>query len=134
MDSAHALTFAMTKSRRRCRHERERQRYQLRIMYDWLYDAVLAILATHDPIGIAFHPYEYEPEVGSILPRLGDAASAGELTAIIHDEFARWFSPHMAGKAEGYRPIAEEIWEAYLLWASGWWPANWKLPPNRSIR
>lgn len=94
-------------------------------MYDWLYDAVLALLTEYDPIGIAFCSDEYEPELRTILPRLGDATSAKELAIILHEEFARWFFPELAGLPADYQPLAEEIWETYLLWASGWWPRNW---------
>jgi hypothetical protein len=66
----------MTQSQRADRRELERERYLLRPEYEWLYDVVLAILAEHDPIGIALStPPEYDPEVRTILPRLGGAAT-----------------------------------------------------------
>ena len=34
-------------------------------------------------------------------------------TAIVHDEFARWFAPDLAGKRSRYKAIAKEIWS---LW------------------
>jgi hypothetical protein len=107
----------MTKSKRTDRQERERERYQLILEFEWLYDAALTLLAEHDPIGIAYHPSEYDPEVRTILPRLGEAATAEDLTGILHEEFVRWFSPHIAGPPSRYRPIAADLWEAYLRWS-----------------
>lgn len=117
----------MTKSRRIYRRQHERKRYQFRITYDWLYDVVLELLAEYDPIGIALCVDEYEPEVSTILPRLGEAQTSKELAAIIHEEFERWFSPNMAGSSEDYLLLAKDIWEAYLLWASGWWSDCWSV-------
>jgi len=107
----------MTKSLRTDRQQRERERYQLDLEFDWLYDAVLALLAEHDPIGIAFHPSEYDPEVRTILPRLGEAATVEDLTRILHEEFVRWFCPRTAGLPSRYWPIAEDLWEVYLRWS-----------------
>jgi hypothetical protein len=109
----------MTKSQRADRRQLEHERYLLRLEYEWLYDVMLAILAEHDPIGIAFHPTEYDPEVRTILPRLGEAATIADLTGIVHEEFVRWFSPGVAGPPVLYRPIAEQIWDAYLWWSDG---------------
>ncbi len=117
----------MTKSQRVFRRQRERQRYLVWLEFEWLYDSMLAILAEDDPIGIAFDPTEYEPEEGTILPRLGEAATVEELTGIIHEEFVRWFSPHIAGPRQRYRPIAQRIWEAYLWWGDG---RDWELEPQ----
>lgn len=48
------------------------ERQRLRSHYAELYEAALAILYLHDPLGINFEINfnEYEPEVGTILPRL----------------------------------------------------------------
>ncbi len=107
----------MTKSQRAWRRQRERERYQLLLEFEWLCHVVLTILAEHDPIGIAFHPTEYDPEVRTILPRLGEAATVEDLTGIVHEEFVRCFSPRTAGPPMRYQPIAEQIWEAYLWWS-----------------
>jgi hypothetical protein len=107
----------MTKSQRTDRQQRERERYLLYLEFEWLYDTALMLLAEHDPIGIAFHPSEYDPEVRTILPRLGEAATVEDLTRILYEEFVRWFSPHTAGPLSRYRPIAEDLWEAYLRWS-----------------
>jgi hypothetical protein len=113
----------MTKSKRAFRKQRERERYQMRLEFDWLYDAVLTLLARHDPIGIAWEPEEgcdeYEPEVLTQVPRLREAASVDELTAIVREESDRWFGAVPAGHAASYRRLAEDIRALYIRWSRG---------------
>lgn len=120
----------MTKSKRTDRQQREWK--QLALEFEWLYDAALGFLAEHDPIGIVFHPAEYTAEhdpidiafhpaeytavLRTILPRLDEAATVEDLTRMLHEEFVRWFSPRIAGPPSRYRPIAEDLWAAYLRW------------------
>ncbi|MGI8588481.1 MAG: hypothetical protein ACR2M0_12475 [Chloroflexia bacterium] len=73
---------------------------RLRERFGPLFDEALAILDRYDPIGIALFPGEYEPEVGTILPRLNEAHSAIELRHIIHEEFMRWFNTSDAALEE----------------------------------
>jgi hypothetical protein len=56
-------------------------RTRLKERYHLLYDEILDIVFRHDPIGINFETNadEYEPEVGTILPRLKEAASPNDL-------------------------------------------------------
>lgn len=81
--------------------------------YRWLHDEVVSILYRHDPVGIGIIvdglPNEYEPEAGSILPLLRVGATVAELSAILREEFVRWFDEDLAGPVETYQPIAEEI-------------------------
>jgi hypothetical protein len=56
---------------------------------------------------------EYEPEVDTILPRLGEAHDAKDARRIIHQEFVRWFASDLTGPEEAYSRIANEIWAAY---------------------
>jgi len=55
--------------------ENQLERQALRRHYPVLFDEVSSILFRHDPIGINFETNtdEYEPEVGTILPRLKEA-------------------------------------------------------------
>ena len=48
------------------------ERRQLKAEYGALFDSITALLFRHDPIGINFEDNvdEYEPETGTILPRL----------------------------------------------------------------
>lgn len=91
------------------------ERQRLRHEYGELYDEVLEILFRNDPIGISFeiNSDEYEPEVGTILPRLKEACSSEDVQNIIHQEFVRWFDDYIAGPMEKYATIAQEVWNAY---------------------
>ena len=71
------------------------------------------VLTSHDPLGLAAigaPDDEYEPEAGTILPRLGTVSSEGEALDVVHEEFVRWFGPEMAGPKEDYAGIASEVW------------------------
>ena len=91
------------------------ERKRLKSEYGRLYDAVSDILFRDDPIGINFETNtdEYEPEVGTILPRLKACHSVEDVQTVVHEEFVKWFYSDTAGPAERYRKVAEEIWE---LW------------------
>ena len=94
----------------------QEQRRLLRQHYTALYDDVSSILFRHDPMGINFETNrdEYEPEVGTILPRLKEANSDEDLTCIIHEEFIRWFNgDNLVGEPARYKLIAGDIWRAY---------------------
>ena len=85
-------------------------RQDLKARYGSLYEKILGIITKHDPIGIADIPDEYEPEVDTILPRIREAHSKSEVRRIVHEEFANWFSPKVAGPEGRFDSIAAEIW------------------------
>ena len=91
----------------------QERKKQLQTAYGGLYDEVLHILHEHDPVGIGYLPDEYEPEVGTVLPRLKEAHSPAEMAAVVHEEFVRWFSAEIAGTQSGYEIIGLDIWAAY---------------------
>jgi hypothetical protein len=95
----------------RLREERKR----LSTTYKALFGEISAILFRHDPIGINFddNTDEYDAEAGTILGRLRPNASVEEVTAIVHDEFIRWFERETAGPSQKYSAIAAEILRAY---------------------
>jgi len=100
----------------RTREEILRERRQLKAEYGDVFDSVAALLFRHDPIGIAFeneNTNEYEPEAGTILPRLRGCASASDVLCVVHEEFCRWFGSETAGSAGRYAQIADETWQ---LW------------------
>lgn len=101
----------MTRTREEIREERR----LLRVEYGELYGSTAALLYRHDPVGINFeiNPDEYEPEVGTILPRLRGCRSSDEACRVVHEEFTSWFGTDTAGPPERYTQIASEIWE---LW------------------
>jgi len=103
----------MTKTREEILQERRR----LRAAFGELYDDVAELLFRHDPIGINFenNSDEYEPEVGTILPKLRTCQSASDVLQIVHEEFVRWFDPATAGPKERYVELSAEIWQ---LWQS----------------
>jgi hypothetical protein len=101
----------MTKTRDEILEERRR----LKAQYGALFDSMAALLYRHDPIGINFddNKDEYEPEAGTILPRLNSCHSVEDVLQVVHEEFARWFDRSTAGPPEHYEKIASEVWQ---LW------------------
>ena len=85
--------------------------------YRELGERLTETLARHDPIGLVdmgAPRSEYEPEVGTILPRLREASSAAEVSRIVHEEFVRWFDADIAGPETTYGAAGEEIWSLWL--------------------
>jgi hypothetical protein len=93
----------------------QEERVLLKAKYRRLFEAVSEILFRNDPIGINFESNtdEYEPEVGTILPRLRSCASASDVRTVIYQEFVRWFDPDIAGPEESYETIAQEVWSEW---------------------
>jgi hypothetical protein len=77
-----------------------------------LFDALSKLLFEADPIGINFETNtdEYEPEVGTIIPRLKQSQSVDDVRRIIHEEFCKWFDVETAGPIEAYGGIASKVW------------------------
>jgi hypothetical protein len=88
------------------------KRKAVRREYPALFDALSTLLFGADPIGINYETNtdEYEPEVGTIIPRLKQARSEVDVRRIIHEEFCKWFDVKMAGPIEAYGGIASEVW------------------------
>jgi hypothetical protein len=85
------------------------------VMHRRLYDRVMALLQSHDALGLAgARPEEYTPEVNTIMPRLAGAESEAAVLRIVHEEFVRWRTPAVAGGEERYAEIARDIWSAVL--------------------
>lgn len=95
------------------------ERRRLKAEYGKLFDSVSALIFKADPIGIAFdneNPDEYDPEAGTIIPRLKDCKSEEDVLRVVHEEFSRWFDAENAGLLEDYRKIAKDLWS---LWQAG---------------
>lgn len=90
------------------------ERRKLKAIYGDLFVTTAALLFRYDPIGINYdtNDDEYEPEVGTILPRLKGCQSESDVCRIVHEEFERWFGVD-AGTQERYKLIAKELWQ---LW------------------
>lgn len=103
----------MSTEHRQTPDEIRRERAALRAEYGELYDWLARALYEDDPIGINFGQGadEYEPEVGTILPRLAACSNAADVQAVMHEEFCRWFDPQLAGPLERYAAVATSLWE-----------------------
>src|SRR3979409_1777571 len=95
--------------------ERQSDREGVRRAYGALFAQVAAVLFAADPIGINFgsNTDEYDPEVGTILPRLHECHSTEDGQEVVHQEFVRWFDPTTAGSLTKYLDTAAQIWQ---LW------------------
>jgi len=91
------------------------QRRRLRKKYRDLFDEIAAILFRHDPVGVNFEDNvdEYEPEVGTVLPRLKECCSSSDVRRVLHQEFSRWFTPEVAGPEERYDSAANDVWHVW---------------------
>jgi hypothetical protein len=89
----------------------------LKQKYGVLFENVSVILFKADLQGINFvtNTDEYEPEVGTILPRLNEANTAIDVQQIVHEEFCKWFSLESAGSASNYEDVAEKIWAEWHM-------------------
>jgi len=92
-----------------------RERLVLKEKYGDLFTAVSEALFKADLQGINFETNtdEYEPEAGTIIPRLGQANGQQDVVAIVREEFCRWFGPEEAAARRNYEPVAKQIWEAW---------------------
>src|SRR6476620_8822027 len=96
----------------RVRQQRS-ERQRLKAAYQELFEQANHIIHQHDPIGIAFVAEdEYEPEVGSILPRLKEAHNADDVRRIVYEEFTHWFDTS-SGTEDRYQQLALDLWD---LW------------------
>lgn len=85
--------------------------------YEALVAAVKRAIDAADSIGLrrlGAPADEYEPEVGTIVPRVARANDIGEVREIVHEEFANWFGVGTVGPATAYEMPARAIWEAVL--------------------
>jgi hypothetical protein len=91
------------------------EREKLKKQYGLLFDAVAAVLFQYDLMGIGFgdNTDEYEPETGTILPRLAGAKSVDDVQTIVYEEFCRWFDADGAGAREKYGEVSVKTWEAW---------------------
>jgi hypothetical protein len=92
-----------------------RDRLALKLKYGVIFESVSAILFKADLVGINFESNtdEYEPEVGTILPKLSHAKSVHDVELIVHEEFCRWFGIEKSFSVSHYRDVAEQIWKQW---------------------
>lgn len=103
------------------REENTAKRQRLKAEYGRLFDETAALLFRHDPMRINFDTNldEYEPEVGTILPRLRGCCSANEACRVVHEEFVHWFEEDESRPREHYRAIAAEVWDLWTKFNAG---------------
>jgi hypothetical protein len=91
----------------------------LKLQFGALFDEVSAALFAADPVGInsGGNTDEYDPQAGTIIPRLREAHSADNVQVILFEEFFRWFGKESAGDIGRYEEVSEIIWEAWLRFA-----------------
>lgn len=95
-------------------HDRQRAKRELLDIQE----AVSEALCRLDPLALieAGAPSsEYDPEIGTIMPRLGEASTRDDLARIIHEEFVAWFGSELAGSEARYNVAANEVWSHWLL-------------------
>ena len=94
----------------------ESNKIELCRAYGELRSRVIQLINEADPIRLLQSGAprdEYEPEVGTILPRLKEATSGEDVTQIVHQEFERWFGPEEAGPLRRYAELGRRIWRSY---------------------
>lgn len=93
------------------------EQYPQSTRYHIFFARVSALFFRHDPVGINFgddNQDEYDPEAGSVIPRLISCQDVQDVERVLHEEFVRWFDADIAGPQERYTPIAAELWELWL--------------------
>jgi hypothetical protein len=85
----------------------------IRAEFGPLFEELSAILFRLDPMRVnaGFNTDEYDPEVGTILPRLKQCRSARDVQKAVYEEFEQWFG--IPGEPEKYRQPSQEIWAAW---------------------
>ena len=74
--------------------------------------AVSKAMFERDPIGINFidNTDEYDPEAGTVIPRLGACRSTEDIAQVLLEEFQSWFGTETAGDLPTYRALAADLW------------------------
>ena len=88
---------------------------RLKSQYAGLYEAVSKILLSYDlmVLDCGDNSDEYEPEVGTILPRLRTAQGPKDVARIVSEEFTKWFDCD-APSHDVFQQAALDIWHAWL--------------------
>lgn len=83
-----------------------------------LFERLRRCFFQHDPMGIGFETNtdEYDPEVGTILPRLPQCKSEVDVLEVVHQEFVQWFDADTAGPKSEYQSVSTEVWK---IWREG---------------
>jgi len=87
--------------------------------YPALFSELSAAFFEVDPVGINFDTNidEYDPEVGTVLPRLAGAHSVDDVDMILREEFSRWFDGVSVSR-QLLRVLADRVWEIWGRYAA----------------
>jgi len=88
----------------------------LRTAYRQIYDDAVKLFFEHDPVGINYevNTDEYEPEVGTVLPRLHHARSLEDVHQILIEEFRCWFGYGTRVFDDRLKSLAFDLWKLWL--------------------
>lgn len=91
------------------------RRAALKDQYERLFADMAALFFEVDPAGVNYdeNSDEYEPEVGTVLPRLKSAESAADVRQILDEEFDFWFESSYS--RDRMSELAERLW---ILWSA----------------
>ena len=105
---------------RRIAKKHQAQRAKIKRQYGALFDEVSALLFAADPIGVNFEENtdEYDPEAGTIIPRLRSCDGPEAVCTVVFEEFIRWFTAEIAGPREHYLDVSTRIWAAWQRFQS----------------
>ena len=87
------------------------ERKRLKQEYAALFEDPSSLLYHLDPMGLNYeiNPDEYEPEVGTILPRVLELDSSEQIESVVREELDRWFGGGRAIADASYAELAEEV-------------------------
>jgi hypothetical protein len=97
-------------------NERQRRK-QVSDEYGALFAFASDLFFRIDPMGINFgdNADEYEPEVGTVLPRLESAGSIEDCKQIVREELAVWFDGVQLDAARTDQ-LSVELWSLWRAW------------------
>ena len=79
------------------------------------YNKLKEIINRHDPVGLLeldAPQNEYDPEIGTLLPRIKKATTEDEIAKIVVEEFTKWFGKEIfKGKEDVVTNIAKDIYQ-----------------------
>ena len=92
------------------------ERRAVAIHYGGLFTATTELFFALDPVGINFgsNADEYEPEVGTVLPRLEAAGFVDDVARILREEFGAWFGAAFDGRS--IDRLAPQLWTLWQAW------------------
>ena len=91
------------------------KRAEVKAKHPQLFQKLRESLFKHDPIGINFESNtdEYDPEAGTIIPRLSECASEADVLEVVYQEFISWFGADTAGPKSRYESVAADVWKIW---------------------